>query len=577
MSKPITVTVINEYEKQPLRLLQESGQTVLHTMRESGMELPAFCDGIGKCGRCRIRFDGYAPLPTPTERALLEPEWLRKGYRLACMARPVKDCVVECAFVQEQTMDVVTESRVTNPQYVETIQDVKPIQRVKLKSIADDSRGQQRIKETMIAVDIGTTTIAMQLMDIAHGEVLETYTCMNPQRSYGADVISRIKAASEGAGERLQELVSEALKDGVRQLKKRIAKYETMEGHTELEGTVDLYNVEKPQVLCIACNTAMGHIFLGYDTSGLGKSPFRAIDLRMIETEWEGLRTIVLPGISAFVGGDVVAGLYAWGLCDAETGNSETHGADTEESDTKNVAPWLFIDLGTNAEMVMGAGGCVVCTAAAAGPAFEGRGKDGALAADRVAAVAKLLKQGLVDETGLLAEPYFSKGIEVEVCSGEEPGKKSVFITQEDIRQLQMAKAAVRTGIHFLMEKLGIKEYEQIQKVWVAGGFGFFLDMDAAGRVGLLPENVSMKAESVGNTALAGAGRLGRLFATASEENVKCKAEFKSKGSDRKDNVSWNTVREMVEKYTQTAEVFNLAEETMFEQIYVEFMNFPLK
>lgn len=572
MSKPIAVTVIKEYEKQPRRLLQESGQTVLHTMRESGMELPAFCDGIGKCGRCRIRFDGYAPLPTPTERALLEPELLRKGYRLACMARPVKDCVVECAFVQEPMMEVVTESRVTNSQSVKksqsmkAVQSVKTIQSIKDKAVADDSQGQPQEKETIIAVDIGTTTIAMQLMDIAHGEVLETYTCMNPQRSYGTDVISRIKAASEGAGQRLQELVSEALKDGVRQLQKRISKYETVEGHTEVEKIIDLYNVEKPQVMCIASNTAMGHIFLGYDTSGLGKSPFRSIDLRMIETEWEGMRTIVLPGISAFVGGDVVAGLYACGLCGAKTGNSETYGT-----------PWIFIDLGTNAEMVMGAGGRIVCTAVAAGPAFEGKGKDGAMAADRVAAVAKLLKQGLVDETGLLAEPYFSKGIEVEVRNGEEQGKKSVFITQEDIRQLQMAKAAVRTGIHFLMEKLGIKEYEQIQKVWVAGGFGFFLDMNAAQRVGLLPENVSMKAESVGNTALAGAGMVGRLFAMAGEEDAKCKAEFKSKSSDRKENMSWNTVREMVEKYTQTAEVFNLAEETMFEQIYVEFMNFPLK
>lgn len=565
MSKTITVTVINEYGKQPLRLLHESGRAVLPTMRESGMELPAFCDGIGKCGRCRIRFDGYAPLPTPTERALLEPEEMRNGYRLACMARPIKDCVIECAFGQEQAMDVVTENRVAkshmmksrmmkspvsesqtvNSQYVNPM---KNGQRGSRANDSYDSHDLQRKRETMIAADIGTTTIAMQLIDITNGEVLETYTCMNPQRSYGTDVISRIKAATDGAGKKLRELVSEALKDGVSRLQKRM---------------------DKPKVMCVACNTAMGHIFLGYDTSGLGKSPFRPMHLGMIETEWEGIRTIVLPGISAFVGGDVVAGLYACGLCGEKVGICESHGADA--------TAWLFVDLGTNAEMVMGTGERVVCTAAAAGPAFEGKGKDGAMAAERVTAVAELLKQGLVDETGLLAEPYFSKGIKVELPSREKQGKKSVFITQEDIRQLQMAKAAVRTGIHFLMEKLGIKEYGQIGKVWVAGGFGFFLDMYAAGRIGLLPENVCMRAESAGNTALAGAAVVGRMLAMASEADEKCKAKLKSESKDGKEAVSWNTLRKRLEEYTRKAEGFNLAEETMFEQIYVEFINFPLK
>lgn len=582
MSKQITITVINEYKEQPLRLLHESGRTVLYTMRESGMVLPAFCDGMGKCGRCRVRFDKNAPLPTPTERAVLKPELLRQGYRLACMARPIRDCVVECAFVQEPVVEVVTQSRlpehkceaearneaqlkkdqikrdqikrdqITRDQIKKDQIKKDQIKKEQLKEgqleeeyiSANRSSGEKCAGKTMIAADIGTTTIAMQLLDVASGAVLGTYTCMNPQRGYGTDVISRIQAASDGDAERLRELVCEALRNGVRYLLAEIEKK------------------QENEILCIACNTTMGHIFLGYDTSGLGKSPFQPVELGMVETQWEGLQTFVLPGISAFVGGDIVAGLYACGL-KAEAG---------EES-------WLFIDLGTNAEMVMGKGERIVATAAAAGPAFEGRGADGATGADRIAAVAQLLEQGMVDETGLLAEPYFGDGIDVELVNGcgfapeEEDKRKTVYIEQDDIRQLQMAKAAVRAGIHFLMKRLGIKEFGQIRKVYVAGGMGFYLRMDAAVRIGLLPEYRRLQEkrtgpeeeevrrqtdggeiQAVGNTSLAGAGLLGRWLTENSKEAF--------------DEECW---------HTQSVEVFQLAEEECFEQVYVEYMNFPVK
>lgn len=509
MSEQITITIRTEYGKQPLRLLHESGQTMLHTMRESGMVLPALCDGIGKCGRCRVRFEGYAPLPTQTERAILEPKLLRQGYRLACMARPVKDCVAECAFAKEADLEIVTSHMMSGVD-------------------AEKAGAAAETKRTIIAADIGTTTIAMQLLTVEGGTVLDTYTCMNPQRSYGLDVISRIKAATEGAGAVLQELVRGALRDGIKSLRECVEKL-------RLQGI----DVEMPQLMCIACNTTMGHIFLGYDTSGLGKSPFRPVDLKTAETELEGMSVVVLPGISAFVGGDIVAGLYACGKYELKN----SHLPDQ---------PWLFIDLGTNAEMVMGVGKRMVCTAAAAGSAFEKTETDKSTGADRIAAIARLLEKGLVDENGLLAEPYFSDGIEVEVQEQkkENSERKSIWITQEDIRQIQMAKAAVRAGIHFLMKKLGIEEFSQLGRIYVAGGFGFFLDMDAAERIGLLPGVQAHQPKAAGNTALAGAALLGRRMAEAAEPKTELMA------------------------ICQNAEVFNLAEEPGFEKVYIEYMNF---
>lgn len=492
----------------PRRLYQERGQTILQTLRAGGIALPALCSGMGKCGRCQVRFHGYAPLPTQVERGLIEPYRLRQGYRLACMARPVRDCMVEGAWLPAPQAETVAVSRL--PSDEETGQEQTAVRR-------STEKGQ-----TFIAADIGTTTIAMQLIAAADGTVLETYTCMNPQSCYGTDVIARIQAAAQGQEELLRRLLEEALRDGIYRFREKTAQCRKQGEQVQL-----------PHLLCIACNTTMGHMFLGYDTAGLGRKPFQPVTLETVRLLWEDMETVILPGISAFVGGDAVAGLYACGLC----GRNQVK---------ETGAAWLFLDLGTNAEMVMGIGRRMLCTAVAAGPAFEGRGADGAVPTDRIAAIAQLLEQGLADETGLLMEPYFSDGINVQLQGRGREERRLVFITQEDIRQLQMAKAAVRTGISFLMKKLGIRQFGQIGKVYIAGGFGFYLDMKAAVRIGLLPEG-SEAIQAVGNTSLAGAALLGRRLAA---------------GDD------------LQEAEIRGAEIFNLAEEAGFEQAYMEYMNF---
>lgn len=535
MSEQIKITIMDKNGKNTAELCHHKKRTLLHTLREGGLVLPSLCNGLGKCGRCLVRFRGYEPFPSQADRAAIAPDKLRDGYRLACTARPVKDCTVETFFSQERKLEVVTAS------YVSDVQSSADSREMSGKKHGEESRffagkenrlyigkeGSGSVVKAAAAVDIGTTTIAIQMIETKTGHILDTYTCFNPQRSYGADVISRIQADAGGNGEVLQRLVREALAAGIGQMKER----------------ADIRIPYQMEYMVVSANTAMGHLFMGYPAESLGKYPFTPVNIKTASLDFLQVPAVLVPGISAFVGGDIVSGLYACGLCCREMGGT-----------------WLFLDLGTNAEMVMGNGNRVVCTAAAAGPAFEGRGRDGATGPERIVAIAALLEKGIADSTGLLAEPYFETGIAVETGEGgtETAGEK-VWISQEDIRNIQMAKAAVRAGIHFLMEHLGVKGYEEIGKVYVAGGFGFYLDKRAAARTGLIPFELEERIETVGNTSLAGARLLGKEMLAA---------------YDSKRETADLEVMEKLEKFADRAEVFQLAEEQGFEKIYVDYLNF---
>ncbi len=533
MSEQIQATVICKTEGIRYELRHDTGNTLLESMREGTVVLPSLCGGMGKCGRCIVKFQGYAPLPTQTERLIIEPEKIRAGYRLACMARPKRECIVEADFVgnraeEEQSLHVLTGYYGADKERrMETC-----IDDIRAAAGRQDGVPEKTDDRTFAAADIGTTTIAMQLLETDSGRILDTFTCLNPQRSYGMDVISRIRAADEGQGDILRKLVRDVLSAGWEQLKK----------------SAENQGVREPEFLSIACNTAMGHIFMGYPAGNLGKSPFLPVSIKTAAVEWNGIRAALAPGISAFVGGDILAGLYACGLCRPVSWSCAQNGVGgREDSAAEDDAAWLFMDLGTNAEMVMGTGSRAAATAAAAGSAFEGRGKDGTAGSERLRAVAYLLEKGIVDETGLLAEPYFETGIAVQ--AGE--GRNSVFITQEDIRDIQMAKAAVRSGIHFLMKKMDIQDYGRINKVYMAGGMGFYLDKRSAVRTGLLPAELEERIETVGNAALAGAALFGR------------------KG--------WEESSREMEAFADVVNAFNMAELAEFEEVYIGYMNFDCK
>lgn len=550
MPEQIKITILCGEGKIPRVIRHDTGKTLLETMRAEGMALPSLCGGMGTCGRCMVKFCGYAPLPTASDRRMVLPDRLREGFRLSCTARPVKECTVEADFAkavetEERRIHVLAGYELQTELESETETGLKSEAEAGLESETESEAEQAGTLSgngtehtpshpaatggrTVAAADIGTTTIAMQLLDGESGSVLDTYTCINPQRGYGTDVVSRIRASDAGQGEILQKLVRDALANGLYRFRQR----------------AESLGVRAPELLAVACNTVMGHIFMGYPTQTLGRSPFCPVNLKTDMLEWNGIRTVLLPNLSAFVGGDILAGLYACGLCGGvPNGTGKAPYACIPDGGRDGDKAWLFMDLGTNAEMVMGAGDRVAATAAAAGPAFEGRGRDGAMGAERILAVAHLLEQGVLDETGLLAEPYFGTGITVET------GSRKVFLTQEDIRDIQTAKAAVRAGIHFLAERLGIAGDCAIGQVYIAGGMGFYLDGKAAVGLGLLPEAFAGRLRTVGNTALAGAG----LFARN----------------------GWQESGRMLEDYGEKVEVFQMAEIADFAEVYMGYVDFP--
>lgn len=567
MSEQIKITIVMNDEKPngktdgtsdgEIELTQESALPLMPALLKNGLMDGSFCGGRGDCGRCVVQFLKGAPLPTGLERSRLEPEELRQGYRLACVTRPKADCTVRIVETGNVETPIVTEMRLLS------------------ENVDYSSR-----KGYIIAVDLGTTTIAMQLRDAETGAVADTYCEMNPQRRYGTDVLARIQVSVDGRGEELRRLVCGAILRGLGQFAENLfkkadeetlsdepvpvretrkgtgaaAESVSLKGNLVDQGHKEKGNAGKILCMCIAGNTAMEHLLLGLDVSSLGRAPFLPVEkgLQSITAArlFEGMEELrenllmadgrafsdmpvyVAPCMSAFVGGDIVAGLYALGLLAAK---APRHAA-------------LLIDLGTNGEMAITDGQRMIVTATAAGPAFEGDGT--MMGTDRIALTAQLLRRGILDETGLMAEPYFTEGVRIEgakeaAVRGREI-KNYCYFTQKDVRGLQMAKAAIRAGVEILWEEMG---RPGIEKVFLAGGFGYYLDVEAAVAVGLLPAYMRGRVQAAGNTSLAGAYELGRDLC---EKRLDAAA---------------------LEERTCLAESRNLAETERFEGLYLKYMN----
>lgn len=519
-----------EEKKKSVVVTHDSSVTVMSSLLKYGLISGSFCGGRGDCGRCRVQFIQGATMPTGLERSVMTAEELRQGYRLACLARPKDDCVIRLVFEKDKKIEIISDM-IVMPQFNDYISQHEMIT-LNRKTDVFDMRMESTISnsdkdfnisadgevekitgvtETIIAVDLGTTTIAMQLIEDAGGRVVDTYCEMNPQRCYGSDVLSRIKASCEGDREELRRVVLRILEKGVERFKRR---------NTCIKG------------MCIAGNTVMEHLLMGYDVLSLGRSPFTPVEIGLQEykhSEWD-FKVWITPGISTFVGGDIVAGLYALNMLPDKSSGIRDEGRREYDRDIK-----LLIDLGTNAEMVITDGTKMIATAAAAGPAFEGGA--GTVGSDMIAVMASLLQRGILDETGLLEEPYFSDGISV--------GEPAVCLCNKDIRDLQMAKAAVCAGVEILWKKMGQPE---VGHVYLAGGFGYYLDVDAAFKIGLLPEYMHGKVIAVGNTSLAGAYRIGR------------------------DLLYDTTGKKEIEERLSSISCINLAEQEEFEKLYLQCM-----
>ena len=351
------------------------------------------------------------------------------------------------------------------------------------------------VSRPVICTDIGTTTVAMVYAD-ADGRALNSYVCLNPQGKFGSDVLSRIRAAKDvNALDEMKKSILEVLETGIKKFIRE----------NDLSGSAEMY---------VSCNTTMTYLLMGYDPAELGEAPFTAthINGESFEMKVSGVNVpvTVLPGFSAFVGSDIYSGILAADLCASEKYR-------------------ILCDLGTNGEIALGNKDHLYVTATAAGPAFEGGPCKGIWGADMIHLTSVLLKEGYVDSTGLLKEPWFEDGIDIG----------NVHITQESIRALQLAKAAMNAGISIICRKAGITP-DEIESCILSGGFGVHLDPEDAAVIGLLPDELKAKCRAGGNSALAG------TFSFAGGGRIR-----------------------------QAPEVINLAMEEGFNELYTSAINFP--
>lgn len=367
-----------------------------------------------------------------------------------------------------------------------------------------------------VAVDIGTTTVVAALYDLAQGREAATLSCLNSQKAFGQDVISRINYALEHQ-QGLQELQALICAD-LRQLISGLLRQARLEP-------------EALRLIVIAANTTMVHLLAGIDPSSLAAAPYRPAFSGALHLDAAALGlgadcpVYCLPAVAAFVGGDITAGLLA---CDAANWPGKT----------------LFIDIGTNGEIVLAAGGRLFACSCAAGPALEGmniscgmRAAAGAIESVRIAAgqiavetiggaeprglcgsgllsaIAALRGAGVIDRRGRLTEHPLvirSEGKKQVPLAG------SVYLSQGDIRQVQLSKGAILSGVLTLLEAAGI-DIEQLERVLIAGQFGLHLTPDSIIGSGLLPRSCGGKITYVGNTAKSGAALC--LLAAAERRN----------------------------------------------------------
>ena len=473
-------------------------ESILEALIREEYHLSAACGGHGTCGKCKVQVIKGNLEVTVQDQKLIGKNELEMGYRLSCKAYAKEDCTIRLDSGDESDFEIISESTITESKTAGSKEDGHGV----TAGIKEDGYG--------IAVDIGTTTIAVSLVGLTSKSTLQTYTTVNKQRAYGADVIARMQASNDGKKEQLQNMIRKDLMEGFRSV-------------------ISDAGIKKIQVkkIAIAGNTTMGHLLMGYSCETLGVYPFTPVNIQTIEKEFkeifasEELDVVVtlLPGISTYVGADIVAGLASCSF-------------DREET------PCILIDLGTNGEMAIGMKDKIYVSSTAAGPAFEGGNiscgvgsingaicsvsiEDGKLNYKTIGTkspvgicgtgvleiTSELVKSGLVDETGLLDDQYFEDGY---MIAGDMNGKDSdnnqnpIIFTQRDIREIQLAKAAVRAGLETLILRFGIP-YDQIGTVYMAGGFGYKINIDKAIHIGLLPKELSGKIRAIGNSSLAGA------------------------------------------------------------------------
>lgn len=434
----------------------ESGSLLDDVLRSGGFALERPCGGRGVCGKCAVSLSGVASEMNAAERRL--------GVRLACQARLLGDALA-------------------------VLPDAQGMEQIELSGAEVLTPNCPMPGNYGAAVDIGTTTLALRLYDLRSGACLARSGMRNPQTIVAADVMGRIGAALQGGLEEMRAQLCSAID----------ALLYTACTHAQ----VALAEVES---MAIAGNTTMLYLLTGRNPESLSHAPFQADCLFDETVELLNRRAYLPPCMNAFVGADISCAVLAAGQC--ESGKTT-----------------LLADIGTNGEIALWKDGTLHVCSTAAGPAFEGaniscgcssiRGaidrvelKSGAICAHTIgeARAAGLCGSGLIDAIACGLE----RGVIDETGAMDRGGmalRDGIVLLPQDVRAVQLAKAAIAAGMQTLMEAANVSEAE-IEHLFIAGGFGSHLNVQSAARIGLIPPGLADKVQVLGNAALAGVARV---------------------------------------------------------------------
>lgn len=459
------------------------GETILEVLQREGLSMDAPCNGLGKCGKCKVWVSGEINPASDKEREHLIGE--EPGVRLGCMAKITGDVQIRL-FNQKERLKGIEEEQHNLEQDL-------------MDFYAEEQYG--------VAFDIGTTGISGTLHRMKDGAIVSSCARINPQVRFGADVLSRITYCMEQSDglRRLQEVMIAGLNEMLMELAK---------------GKQSLV-INR---IVVSANTTMLHLLAGVNPVPLAIAPYcpvftktqtlKAADMGFkVLTDCE---LVLLPSLSAYIGSDVIGGLVV-------------------NSKKKVNNNSLYLDIGTNGEIALCKQGKWAATSTAAGPALEGaniqcgcRAQSGAVESvslDEKGHISfQVINQvkanglcgtGLLDLVAVLLESgqltKNGKLVSVDCYAKEHPliDKKwflteQIFLSQKDIRQVQLAKGAIATGIHLLLKELNMK-FEEVEEIRIAGAFGYHLNPDSLLRIGLLPQEYKGQVQFVGNASLAGA------------------------------------------------------------------------
>ncbi len=475
-----TRVMINNNE---IMVHSEQPGNLLEIIAQAGSAIDAPCAGLGRCGRCRVHVQGELP-PDHVETAVLSGDEISKGVRLACRKRNIPG-----------NLTIVITSRGEGPVQT-THEKIIPV-------------------DIGVAIDLGTTSIVIAFVNLTDGTIMAMHSILNPQRIYGADVVSRIKAGLDRdvLGKMMTLTVSTISRD-----------IETMLSEIGLD-------IGRITAIYGAGNTTMEHIVSGVNVSGLAKAPYKPafVDMRHVsylksKLGLVGTDVVLFPNIGGFVGGDTVASILACGMdISGET--------------------FALIDIGTNAEIAVGNESGILVSSAPAGPAFEGgqirqgmRAQAGAIEDLRIVddelklyvkgdtepegicgsglmrTVTELVKAGVVTEGGELLDADRIDGnlsLRVVKKGGEQAfvlfrsSDREICLYQSDIRAFQLAKASIATGLKLVIERAGVKPV----RLYIAGAFGNYLNPGDLEFIGVIPSYLARNTYFIGDSVISGLKR----------------------------------------------------------------------